>query len=100
MSNVSGLILNLTMRPVQYTHIGIDIPAPVLAPLFCLRDPLVHPEVPVHVGRLLLPALLVIREPPSALRARCAEIIVQGSNQLGMAPLKYFSQFHSLLSAF
>ena len=41
----------------------------MLGALLSLSDAPVNLEVPVHVGGLLLPALLVRREPPPALAA-------------------------------
>ena len=51
------------------THHLVDEPAAVLRALLGLGDAAVDLEVPVHVGGLLLPALLVRREPPPALAA-------------------------------
>ena len=55
----------------------------MLAPLLRLRDPLVHPKVPVHVRRLAPPPGLVRREAPAALRARRAQVVVQLRDQFG-----------------
>jgi hypothetical protein len=63
------------MNKVAY-HL-IDKPAAVLSALLRLGDSLVDLEMPVHVGRLLLLALLVRCEASSALRALRAQRIEQ-----------------------
>jgi hypothetical protein len=56
-------------RMGEETYLNSDVPAPVLASLLCLGNPLMYSEVPVHVRHLLLPTFLVSCKPPAALRA-------------------------------
>lgn len=59
----------------------------MLAAPLRVRHPLVHPEVPVHVRRLLAPAFLVDTEAAAALRAGRTEVFVQSVDEVWAAVL-------------
>lgn len=51
------------------TNLLINKPTPVLPTLLSLCDTLIDPKVPIHVCRLLLPAVLIKSEPSTTVRA-------------------------------
>jgi hypothetical protein len=55
----------------------------VLAPFFCLGDPLMDTEVPVHVRHLLLLAFIGGLESPAALGTRRAKVFVKRGQAFG-----------------
>lgn len=67
----------------RVTYRLIHIPAPVLASLLRLHDPLVHPEVPVHVCRFLPLPFRISLEPPPTLCTWWSEGLIEGREKVG-----------------
>ena len=68
---------------VGETYHFVDVPAAVLASLFCISHALVNSEVPVHVCSLLFLAFFVRLETAAALCAWHTKFFVEARDKMG-----------------